>query len=153
MRKLLLAAVLIAVPCAAQLDGTGVGIIIGEPTGLCLKHWLSGSSAVTLGAAWTFEGDGNLFLHGDYTLHSFGIFHDQDLRNVVFYYGLGGRLGFREKDGGDDETVVGIRIPLGLMLPVGGAPVDIFAEVVPVMDVIPGTDLGFNGGVGARIFF
>jgi len=32
-------------------------------------------------------------------------------------------------------------------------PLDIFVEVVPVLDLVPDTDLDFNGAVGIRYIF
>jgi len=154
MRLTVLAAAVVAAAALAQTSGTGVGLILGEPTGVCLKSWLSGNSALTVGAAWAFQHEGNLFLYADYTLHSFNITDDEDFRNLAFYYGLGGKLSFEENKGDEeDKTIFGARIPLGLMLPIGGAPVDLFVEGVPTIDLIPGTDFGFNGGIGGHIFF
>lgn len=156
----LLSAVLLAVllpsEAMAQLDGFGVGIIAGDPTGLCVKNWLSQKSALEVSAAWSFEGDGGFFLSGDYVLHAFDIADDPDsgLSGLMFTYGLGGRLYFRDGNGDDDgDTVLGLRVPLGLCYPFEGAPVDMFVQLAPVMDIIPETELGLNGGIGARLYF
>jgi hypothetical protein len=36
----------------AQADGFGVGIILGEPTGLSGKYWLTEKTAVDAAVAW-----------------------------------------------------------------------------------------------------
>jgi hypothetical protein len=33
------------------------------------------------------------------------------------------------------------------------APIDVFIEVAPLLDIIPETDFSFNGGLGVRFFF
>jgi hypothetical protein len=33
------------------------------------------------------------------------------------------------------------------------APVDIFVELVPILNLAPSTDFDFNGGIGARYWF
>jgi hypothetical protein len=154
MKLVIAMVVLFAAVVSAQMTGTGIGLILGEPTGVSLKSWLSGNSALTVGAAWSFQHEGNLFLWADYTLHSFNITNDEDFRSLAFYYGIGGKLSFvekRELDG--DEAVIGARVPLGLTMPIGDAPVDLFVEAVPTMDLIPETEFGFNGGIGAHLFF
>jgi len=154
--------VFILAACAsAQLGGTGAGIIVGEPTGLCLKSWLSETTAISAGAAWSLDEHEGLYLFADYLLHSLDIVDDPgaDLYGLMFTYGLGGRISFREKDpdpgedGEEDEVVIGARIPLGLCYPFEGAPIDIFVEGVPGMDVVPETDFVFAGGIGARLYF
>jgi len=150
---LLLAAlfsVLMPSDAMAQRDGFGIVIIAGDPTGLCIKNWLSQKSALEMAAAWSFEGNGGFFLSGDYVLHSFGISGGSGL---MLTYGLGGRLYFRDGDKNNDgDTFLGLRVPLGLCYPIEGAPVDIFLQLAPVMDLIPETELRLNGGVGARLY-
>lgn len=111
---LLLAAlfsVLMPSDAMAQRDGFGIGIIAGDPTGLCIKNWLSQKSALEMAAAWSFEGNGGFFLSGDYVLHSFGISGGSGL---MLTYGLGGRLYFRDGDKNNDgDTFLGLRVPWG----------------------------------------
>lgn len=152
--KLLVAMMLLLTAAAsAQLSGTGVGLVIGEPTGLSLKSWLSGNSAITVGAAWSFQHDGSLFLWADYTLHSFDITNSGSDRSLAFYYGIGGKASFVDNDNEGNDTVIGARIPLGLMIPLRHHPVDFFVEVVPTLDLAPDTEFGVNGGIGAHLFF
>jgi hypothetical protein len=154
MKIIIALVLLLAAISSAQLTGTGIGIVCGEPTGLSLKSWLSSNSAVTVGAAWSFHHDGSLFLWADYTLHSFNITNASDPRSLAFYYGLGGKVSFiDENEPHDDDMMIGVRIPLGLMLPVHTAPIDVFLEIVPTLDLTPDTEFGVNGGLGAHIFF
>ena len=155
MKLLIALALLLTVAASAQLSGTGIGLVIGEPTGLSLKSWLSGNSAVTVGAAWSFQHDGSLFLWADYTLHSFDITNSGSDRSLAFYYGIGGKASFvdNENDNEGNDTVIGARIPLGLMIPLRHHPVDFFVEVVPTIDLAPDTEFGVNGGIGAHLFF
>jgi hypothetical protein len=154
MKLLLAMVVLLSAVASAQLSGTGIGLVIGEPTGLSLKNWLSPSSALTFGAAWSFQHDGSLFLWGDYTLHSFDITNSGNQRSLAFYYGLGAKASFVDtNDNEGSDAVIGARIPLGLMLPLRSSPVDFFLEVVPTLDLSPDTEFGVNGGIGAHIFF
>jgi hypothetical protein len=154
MKLLIAIAMLLTTVAAAQMSGTGIGLVIGEPTGLSLKSWLSGNSAITVGAAWSFQHDGSLFLWADYTLHSFDITNSGSDRSLAFYYGLGGKVSLVDRGDNDgNDAVIGARIPLGLMIPLRHHPVDFFVEVVPTIDLAPDTDFGVNGGIGAHLFF
>ena len=126
----------------------GLGIIVGEPTGLSGKLWLSKTSAIDGAVAWSFEGEDAFHLHGDYLLHSFNLIR-VDKGKLPLYYGIGGRIKFTE----DDDARVGLRIPVGLAYIFSGERVDIFLEIVPLLDLVPDTDFSLNGGIGVRYFF
>lgn len=128
------------------MEGFGVGIILGEPTGLSFKKWIRPYRAYDIGAAWSFEGDDALHLHADYLFH-YDDFENVDEGKILLYYGLGARLKLQ------DNSRFGIRIPLGLAYMLESAPLDFFFEIVPVMDLAPDTELFFNGGFGLRLYF
>jgi hypothetical protein len=130
----------------AQDKGFGLGIILGEPTGISGKYWLSPSTAIDGAAAWNFGSGGYLHIHGDYLIHNYDIFKVQEGK-LPLYFGIGGRIGF------SSETVVGLRGVVGVAYQFSGAPVDAFLEIAPIMDLVPGTSFHVNGGIGARFFF
>jgi len=51
----------------------------------------------------------------------------------------------------DDE--VGIRVPVGLSYMFDNAPIDVFAEIAPAIDVTPDVRGEITGGVGVRFWF
>jgi hypothetical protein len=122
----------------------GLGIILGEPTGLSAKLWTGSSNAFDFGAAWSFEGSGHLLLQADYVWHS--SLTKASSGQLALYYGIGGRIVFA------NDPDVGVRIPIGLDYIFSSAPIDIFAEVVPIMDLIPDTEFVLNGGLGIRFW-
>jgi len=145
--KILIICLLVPVVCHAysgQAGSTGLGIIIGEPTGLSLKVWNSRISAFDAGIAWSFGKNGNLHLHGDYLLHNFNAFSN---RQLPFYYGAGARVNF------GDKARIGIRGVLGINYLFRELPLDAFFEIVPVFDLAPATSFGLNAGIGMRFFF
>jgi hypothetical protein len=153
-----IAAFLIGLPLfsAAQGSGLGLGIIIGEPTGLSLKAWIGGGAAIDAAAAWSFEGRDYLRFHIDYLRHFNAI--DVGRGSLPFYYGIGGRIGiledgYRGARGDDDDIRFGLRIPLGITYLFGRAPLDIFLEIAPVVDLVPSTDVDLDGGIGMRFYF
>jgi hypothetical protein len=137
---------LAAVDGRAQDRGFGLGVILGEPTGLSGKLWVSGSEAIDAGMAWSFRKPGFLHLHADYLWH-FPL-HVREVERFSLYAGIGGRLGIRES-----KPLVGIRIAGGFAYWPKGTPLDIFVEFAPVVDLAPATEFGGNGGIGIRFFF
>jgi hypothetical protein len=138
----------------AQDRGMGLGVILGEPTGISMKGWITQTQAVDGGLAWSFGKYDSLQVHADYLFHDFNLFKVEKGR-LPIYFGIGGRfkLGDRDNVINNDNNHIGIRIPLGINYLFSKYPVDIFLEVVPVMDLVPGTEFSFNAGIGARFFF
>lgn len=133
----------------AQGNGFGLGIILGEPTGISGKLWLNSKSAVDGAVAWSFDKNSAMHLHGDYILHNFKWIEVEEVSPPV-YFGIGGRIRFHEGKGDDN---VGVRIPVGLDYIFSGAPLDLFLEVVPILDLVPDTDFDINAALGIRYFF
>jgi len=124
-----------------------LGVILGEPTGLSAKYWMSQVNALDFGAAWSFEEDGNFHLHCDYLFHNYGVF-EVDKGSLPLYFGVGGRVRFEEHD-----SRVGLRIVLGIEYLVETYPMSVFFEVAPIVDIAPETEASLNGGFGIRYVF
>jgi len=132
----------------SQIKGFGAGIILGEPTGFSLKGWLNDNNAIDAGLAWSFTSPSSFHVHADYLWHSFDVFKTKE--TLPLYYGVGGRI----KTGADNgDTRVGVRVVVGIDYIFKQAPVDIFAEVAPILDFAPKTELNGNGGIGVRFWF
>lgn len=129
-----------------QIRGVGLGLIIGEPTGISFKYWTGSSTAIDAALAWSFIDGGAFHIHGDYVFHNFTLITIPEGK-LPFYYGIGARLKTA------DDTKLGVRVPLGLAYLFQNAPVDIFLEVVPILDITPKTDFTINAAIGARYFF
>jgi hypothetical protein len=137
---------ILAPQARAQNHGFGLGLILGEPTGLSAKTWVSSTNAVDFGLAWSFRRSGYLHIHADYLWHFPGAVESRE--RFVPYVGLGGRLG-----GGDNRGVLGLRISGGIAWWPRSAPIDVFLEIAPILDLVPATELSMNGGIGARLYF
>jgi hypothetical protein len=135
-----------SLPATAQPKGLGLGVIIGEPTGISFKKWVNKNQAVDGAVAWSFGNEDAFHLHMDYLFHNRRLIQI-DRNSIPFYYGIGGRFKF-----GDTNTF-GIRFPLGLTFFIVEVPIDLFLEVVPVMNLAPETDLDLNAAIGARYYF
>jgi hypothetical protein len=130
----------------AQDKNFGIGIILGEPTGVSGKLWLGGSNALDMAAAWSFKGDDHVLLQADYVWHSFNVISVSSGR-LPIYFGIGGRVLLV------DDPYIGVRVPVGLDYLFSNAPVDIFLEIVPILDLAPATDFDLGGGIGVRYWF
>lgn len=131
----------------AEDEDFGIGIILGEPTGISIKNWLTSKSAFDFAIAWSFSGkEDALHVHGDYLMHNFRLI-PVDEGQLPVYYGIGGRIKFM------DDVNIAVRIPVGIDYLFEDAPVDLFLEIVPMLELTPDTDFELNGGIGARYFF
>ncbi len=130
----------------------GIGIMAGEPTGLSFKIWNRQTVAFDAGAAWSFV-DGSFFqIHGDFLLHNFDLFKVETGR-MALYYGIGARLKFGSNDTTGSDTILSARVPVGISYEFERTPIELFIEVVPMLDLVPSTDVGMAGAVGFRYYF
>jgi hypothetical protein len=143
---LLLGLVILPITLKAQDSGFGLGIILGEPTGVSFKNWVGSREAFDVAIAWSFEGEGAIHIHADYLFHNFRLFNIEK-GDLVLYYGIGARVKTVHR------TQVGIRIPLGLSYLFEGDPIEIFFELGPIMNVTPKTLFRMTTGVGVRYYF
>jgi len=140
---------------SAQDKGTGIGIIVGEPTGLSLKKWMTSTTAIDGALAWAFDPNTSFHVHANYLIHVYDVITPETGR-MPLYYGVGARVKFDDKRRGgrhDPRTRTGVRVPLGMNYHFAQAPVDLFLEIVPILDLAPRTDVSLNAAVGARFFF
>lgn len=125
----------------------GVGLILGEPTGLSFKYWTGTATAFAGAVAWSFENESSFHLHFDYLRHHFRLWPVKKGKLPV-YYGIG--LRFKSAPGRDR---FGVRLPFGIAYFPPRVPLEIFFELIPVFDLSPKTELLFNGGLGLRYYF
>ncbi len=124
----------------------GLGVILGEPTGISAKKWLDDKSALDGAVAWSLVTPSSFHLHADYLFHDFNIFNVKKGK-LPLYFGIG----FRIRIG--DEDRIGIRVPVGICYIFEQSPLDIFFELGPVLDLTPATKLRLTSSVGIRYFF
>lgn len=137
----------------------GLGMIFGEPTGISAKYWTSTNNALVFGVGWHsgrvvwvrrydgwfYTGD-RFHFHVDYLWHDFNAIRSTE--RFPLYYGVGARLA----TGSPENSGFGVRGVFGIAwLP--RAPLDVFLEVAPTLQFVPGTWLGVGAGLGVRYFF
>lgn len=148
----------------------GLGIMLGAPTGLTGKYFLGDSSMAIDFALGAYDDD---FYYDDAVqLHADVLWHPAVLASsrgftMPLYVGVGARIVDHDDfwfDGRyyDGHSHAGLRVPIGIAFDLTRAPLDIFAELVPVWDFAEDDDgfdyhdhdgLDLTGAVGLRYYF
>jgi hypothetical protein len=134
----------------------GIGIFVGQPTGLDLKLDLQRKTALDIVAGWKGFEDRN---HDGYAHLTFLV----NLGNargssivVPFRLGIGGAVWDRGGDFGDDINVA-VRAPFEVGIRFRRTPLEIYGEVALVLVLLDENDnednVDADGGVGLRIYF
>lgn len=137
----------------AQEKNFGLGVMVGEPSGISAKLWTSNDNALAFGLGWStyhprYDDSGSrIHFHMDYLWHSFDAIRSEE--QFAFHYGIGGRF----KDRGGDNGSLAVRGVAGLNWLPRDTPIDIFFEVAPSLELTPSTGFGIDGALGARFYF
>jgi len=138
----------------AEKGTFGLGIILGEPTGICGKLYLSDDQAIQAAVGAAFYG-GGLQAHADYVFHPW-VIQDRDTFVLPFYLGPGVRfIDYNEGRGADQHFALGLRAVAGILFDFKEVPLDVFVEVAGVLewDFTNGVGGAFNAGAGIRYYF
>lgn len=134
----------------------GVGIIVGEPVGICAKLYLRDDRAIqaAIGSALIANG---YQAHADYVLHPW-IVQERELFVMPIYVGPGFRfIDYSGGSAGSSHAAFGLRAVIGLLLDFKSVPLDAFFEVAGIFEYDTGTGKGFgaglNAGAGLRYYF
>ncbi len=127
---------------ALRPPGTGVGVVVGNPTGVTLKHWLSPAMAFDAGIG--FSGDAAFY--ADCLWHAWDLFPPPSRGRLAAYAGLGPRLETER------TAVLGVRTVAGAAYWLAARPIEIFMEGGPVFRLAPGRDVDIDIGVGVRFY-
>lgn len=178
---LLLTLVFLPREARAQKGPFGIGFVIGEPTALSAKYWVSEVNALDFAVGWNNDDDGYwddedwckddgrrfrcdedwddgyFHFHVDYLWHKFGLFGGRE--RIPLYFGPG--LLFQSEidddddrwEDDDDDFFMGIRGLFGVAWLPRGAPLEIFFEIGPAIGIFPVTESAFTAGVGMRFYF
>lgn len=134
----------------------GVGIILGEPTGLSAKYYLADDRALDVAVGFAFVGRGP-HVHADYLWHPW-VLESKDSFVLPAYVGVGFRVLARDAGGGEEDHLrLGPRGVGGILFDFTRVPLDVFVEVAAVLDYRTKGDstfgFGINAGAGVRYYF
>lgn len=145
----LLSGLLIFTAFSGQAAPTvGAGVMVGEPSGGTVKLWVDRDEAWVFGLGVSPANDPSVQGQVDYILHIYEIGEAIGLTKTPLYTGLGFRVNGPE----DDEVEAGIRIPIGLSHFFDRESVEVFAELAPVLDLVPELKGDLNFCVGIRFY-
>lgn len=147
----LLVVLVIAAPARADV---GLGVFVGEPTGVDLKLGLSHRSGLDLVLGWdTYHDNHDHYGHLTYLVTPFvGV---GESISVPLRLGIGGAI----YDDGDFDrgTNVAVRVPLQIGLRFRRSPIEIYGEVALKLTFIDENDnndtVDLDGGIGLRFYF
>jgi len=141
----------------------GLGIVLGEPSGLTGKVWSDHRAAIDFGLAFAF--DDYILMYADYLHHFPGAFGSSSpfVAQLNPYLGIGAIVAFdtnnnfnanrRFFSSGSGSVGLGARIPLGIEWRPSHPTIGVFVELVPGLAILPATDGLVEGGVGVRYYF
>ncbi|MFP5519866.1 MAG: hypothetical protein ACLGGX_08180 [Bdellovibrionia bacterium] len=144
-----------SVSALAQSFGGGrevaLGFILGDPTGISGRFELNSRNSLSSALAST-SGLEHPHFHLDY------LWMDQKRIETAFeplgvYWGVGGRIQEREKKDKKDETTLGVRLPIGLLMKLDSPRSEVLAEAAPVINIAPDIDVDFDIVIGFRVRF
>jgi hypothetical protein len=141
----------------------GLGLELGAPTGITGKYFLSADRALDfgLGAIYSYGDRSGLHIYGDYLFHPVSL-ASTGAFELPFYIGIGGRFwSFEDRDTRDgiidSASAIGLRVPIGVSFDFNNVPLDIFVQVVPVLDFFSGyrrsVYLDVDASIGIRYWF
>ncbi len=130
----------------------GLGFVLGDPSGITGKLFISPSDAIDAGVGASH--DHGAYIYADYLRHFSGIF---PVPSLLLYLGIGPGFYDHDNEGRNrsdrDENGIECRFPVGLEFRFTTIPLAAFLELVPAMAVIPDIDFHLRGGLGVRYFF
>lgn len=141
----------------------GMGVVLGEPTGITGKYWVDRRSAIDSTFSYSFND--YFLLYSDYLYHFPGAFgrSSEFASRLNPYIGVGLELFIQTQDTGRQDrayfrsdqgsTGLGVRIPLGVEWRPGSPPLGVFVELTPGVGVVPATFGFVQGGIGIRFYF
>lgn len=136
----------------------GVGIEFFGPAGLSVYNKLDANHFAQ--GALAFNTAGDFTVTADYAFANQGdLFHNP---HITPYWGVGAVLLHEDEDAviyhhrhmyDGTRTYIGGRIPFGLNFIIPETPVQIGAELVPSLLLLPGTDVFLSAAVHIRVLF
>jgi hypothetical protein len=141
----------------------GLGLELGAPTGVTGKYFLAPDRALDfgLGDNISYFNRNGLHIYGDYLWHPVSLASTEDFE-LPLYIGVGARLwnfdNTRADGTHDNAFAFGFRVPVGVAFDLNTVPLDIFVQIVPVLDFFSGyaahtlyIDVDFS--IGVRYWF
>ncbi|MFZ5434359.1 MAG: hypothetical protein ACOZB3_11390 [Calditrichota bacterium] len=128
---------------AKERDEFGMGLTLGEPSGIHGQFFWSRKTALDVTAAWSFH---DWFMTtADFQIYDYLLDSPDEWR---WYYGGGAYLALPENEDG----TFGVRVPVGIRYHFPHSYVDVWAEIDPALQLAPETEAEFQAGLGVTFW-
>lgn len=146
----------------------GLGFQVGDPTAIIGKAFIGGGNAIDFGLGFGAVGynrcrhpNGDWYYcdrYGrDFSLHGDFLWQDNLVRQNVkldWHIGVGGRILFWNAFDEGDQVGLIARMPLGLDLTFNRPSfLEVFFELAPGLEIIPGLWFDVDAALGVRFYF
>lgn len=149
---LLVLALSVIIQCSNANASHEAGVVLGTATGFSGLLDLGGGNAIDLGLA--YSSNSQFTVTSDYL---FTKARSWNLKNInsplTLYYGIGLRLLNIKSGKNDGKVAVGPRAPIGVHMEINNPNISLFAELAPVLDIVPESNVEIMAGLGVRIRF
>ena len=122
-----------------EKNDIGLGVVLGEPSGINGQFFWSQRSAVDITAAWSWRDW--FFASADYQIYDYIL---DSPREWKWFYGVGLFAATPENEHGR----FGIRIPVGVRYRFPHSDIDAWAEAAPALRLFDETVPELQGGIG-----
>lgn len=146
----------------AQESEFGLGVTLGDPTGVDFKWNLNEHNALDFVVGYGAFGGAHFYTHVEWH-HDWHLTELGERARMDLYTGVGAKLGVyyngyyywgrADDDFRNSSAWFGIRAPIGLDFVFNNAPVDVFVELAPGMWLVQRPFFDFDAAVGARYWF
>jgi hypothetical protein len=142
----------------------GLGVALGDPTGIVAKLWLSNTNALDFGFGFHHIGwrrcdrfDTNCdYAYRDYSFNVDYLWQSNLVKGPLqldWHIGLGGRAYFVGDNRYAHDVNLAVRAPIGLdMMFRNPSFLELYFEIAPALYLLD-LDLGLEGSLGARAYF
>lgn len=139
--------VLLSFKAFPQKGEFGMGLILGNPTSLSVKLWTGEVTAIDASIGYRYGSYNHLYLNTGFLFHLWAFQKDEGI--IKIYFGAGAGMGFIS------DLSLGLRAPGGAALFLDNLPLEIFAELVPTLQLFGEENIRFmmEGYIGARWYF
>jgi hypothetical protein len=129
----------------------GLGLSLGDPTGVNGKYYLSSHTAVVGGMGFGIGDIEGFQLHGDFVWHPVQLMSNAHMLLSV-YVGAGAAMVIGDGPNNDDFGF-GVRAPIGVNFAFTRLPMDAFFEFAPGGEFIADPGFRLDVAAGARYYF
>ncbi len=153
-------------PPLAWADGgpLGLGIVVGDPTGITGMYKVGSTTAIDAAIGLDDFGIDGVYVHADYlfilpNLLSGGSASLSPYLGPGAFLVLGrgdgdrGGSGSGSSGGGGKDSGAGLHVPFGLSLEFRRVPLQIFLELSTQLQIVPDLDFDLGGALGFRYYF